>query len=404
MAKSLTEIQCRNATSEGKKIRKLSDGAGLYLWVYDSGEKYWRYRYVIDGKEKSLSLGVYPKVTLQSARKLAVEKGCLLANGKDPSQERKLAKIERKIAADNSFESVAREWYGKYLRTWVDSHAADVMRRLEYNIFPKIGKRPISQITGPELLDVIQDIERRGAFDAAHKTLGMVGQVFRYGIATGRCAYDLAAALRGALTPVNRKHQPAVRPEKFPQLMRDIAKYHQTGGLDTQYGIQLLAHTFLRTGELIGSRWSEVNFEERIWEIPAERMKMNNAHLVPLSDQVIAILNALKPLSRGSDFILPGRNHMVSISNNTILSALYKLGYKGKMTGHGFRSVASTILNETGFNPDVIERQLAHSERNEVRGAYNRAEYIKDRRYMMQWWSDYIDAVTEGRKPEPPVL
>lgn len=390
----LTDADCRNASSGGKKLAKLHDGGGLYLWVYADGTKYWRLRYWLAGKEKSLSLGVYGKgkVSLKDARGRRDEERKRLASGLDPSAERKAVKIRRQYASENSFETVAREWYGKQVHTWVPGHADDVKRRLEKNLFPVIGRRPIAEIDAPELLHAMRKIEERGAYDLAHRVLQVSGQVFRYGIATGRCKRDLSADLRGALTPHKAKHQAAVRVEDLPDLMRAIGTYRDIGDLQTQLALQLLAYTFVRTNELIGAEWSEFDLDEALWVVPAARMKMKTEHVVPLSKQALVVLETLKATSGGSRFVFPGRNRDKPVSNNTMLFALYRLGYKGRMTGHGFRSVASTALNEMGFRADVIERQLAHCERNEVRGAYNRAEYLPERKRMMQRWADYLSA------------
>lgn len=397
----LTTPECKNATSEGRAIRKLHDGGGLYLWVYQDGSKFWRLRYWIDGKEKSLSFGAFPDIPLKEARARRDTERRKIEQNLDPSVEKKAAKIKSKQAATSSFEAVALEWYNKRAHTWVEHHARDVKRRLESNIFPEIGRRPIAEIEAPELLAAVQKIENRGAHDLAHRVLQVCGQVFRYGIATGKCSRDVARDLRGALTPHVAKHQAAIRPDQLPELLRAIDGYDQLGDLQTKLALQLLAITFVRTNELIGAEWSEFDLDNRVWVIPAQRMKMKTEHVVPLAKQALEILEQLKPLSGGSRYILPGRNPDKPISNNTLLFALYRLGYKGKMTGHGFRAVASTALNEMGFRADVIERQLAHCERNEVRGAYNRAEYIKDRTAMMQHWADYLDGVKAKGKILP---
>lgn len=392
----LSAAECKNATSNGAGIRKLHDGDGLYLWVYQDGRKYWRMRYWQAGKEKSLSLGVYPKVSLSDARKRRDELRQQLQADLDPSAERKAANLRKKVAAENSFEAVAREWHSKQLHTWAPRHAIAVNRHLENNIFPTLGKRPIGDIQAPELLQSLRQIEARGSYDLAHRVLQVCGQVFRYGVATGRCSRNLSTDLRGALTPHKMEHQAAVRPEELPALLRAIAGYDETGDKQTRLALQLLAQTFVRTNELIGAEWAEFDLNNALWIIPAGRMKMKAEHVVPLSLQALAILAELKEIASGSRFVFPGRNRDKPISNNTMLFALYRLGYKGKMTGHGFRAVASTILNETGFNPDVIERQLAHCERNEVRGAYNRAEYLPERKRMMQHWADYLDGLARG--------
>ncbi len=392
----LSDRACKNAVCEGKSIHKLHDGGGLYLWVYADGRKYWRLRYRQADKEKSLSLGVFPNVGLKDARQRRDENHKLLDKNLDPSAERKANKHAQKIAATNSFEAIAREWYGKQLHTWVATHANDVIRRLERNLFPYLGRRPIAEIEAQELLTTVGKIEARGAYDLAHRVLQVSGQVFRYGIATGRCKHDLTADLRGALTPHKAKHQAAVRPEELPKLLMSIAAYEQIGDRQTQLALELLSLTFTRTGEMIGASWNEIDIAKAIWIIPAERMKMKAEHIVPLSKQAVAILNELRVVSGGSRLVFPGRNRDKPMSNNTMLFALYRLGYKGKMTGHGFRAVASTILNEQGYDSDVIERQLAHCERNDVRGAYNRAEYLPQRRTMLQEWANYIDELKVG--------
>ena len=397
----LSAVECKNTTSNGAGVRKLHDGDGLYLWVFLDGRKYWRMRYWQAGKEKSLSIGVYPKVALSDARKKREELRKQLEADLDPSAERKATNLRKKLSAENSFEAVAREWYNKQLHTWVPHHAEDVKRRLESNIFPVLGKRPLGQIEAPELLQAIRAIETRGSYDLAHRVLQVCGQVFRYGIATGRCTRNLSTDLRGALTPHVKQHQAAVRAEELPDLLRAMAKYDEIGDKQTRLAMQFLARTFVRTQELIGAEWAEFDLDNALWIIPAARMKMRAEHVVPLSRQSLGILSELKESSRGSRYVFPGRNRDRPISNNTLLFALYRLGYKGKMTGHGFRAVASTILNEAGFKPDVIERQLAHCERNQVRGAYNRAEYLPERKHMMQHWASYLELIEAGAKIIP---
>ncbi len=394
---ALTDTSIRTA-KPGEKIIRLFDGGGLYLEISPAGGKWWRFKYRFQGKEKRLSLGTYPDTGLKAARAKREELRAMLADGIDPSEARKAARREEATRAANSFEAVAREWFEKHARAWVATHAKDVLRRLEGNLFPELGHRPIDAIDAPELLATVRKIEARGSHDLAHRVLSMSGQVFRYGVATGRCARDVAADLRGALTPNVKKHQAAVRPEELPDLLRKIATYDQEGGDTlTRLALQLLGATFVRTGELLGATWDEFDLDAGLWAIPAGRMKMKAEHIVPLSSQALGILEELRPLGCGSRYLFPGRNRDKPLSNNTMLFALYRLGYKGRMTGHGFRAVASTVLNESGlFRPDVIERQLAHCERNEVRGAYNRAEYLPERRKMMQWWGDYLAGVMAG--------
>ena len=397
----LTDAKCKTATSNGQPIRKFADGGGMFLWVYADGRKSWRLRYQMGGKEKSLSLGAYPNVGLKAARAKREAARTQVDAGLDPSAERQADKRRKSLAIGNSFEAVANEWSGKQANTWVASHALDVKRRLEKNIFPLLGNRPIAEIDAPELLAAVRKIEARGAHDLAHRVLSVCGQVFRYGVATGRCRGDLSKDLRGALTPHKKKKQAAVRPEELPDLLRAIASYDEIGDKQTRLALQMLAMTFVRTNELIGAEWTEFNLAGALWIVPASRMKMKQEHIVPLSLQALLLLSTLKEIGGDSRFVFPGRSRDKPVSNNTMLFALYRLGYKGKMTGHGFRAVASTVLNEIGFRSDVIERQLAHGERDDVRAAYNRAEYLPERRKMMQQWADYIDNVSASGKIVP---
>ena len=397
--KLLNDVKLRKAKCpQGQSILKLSDGGGLYLWVFANGKKHWRFRWQVDGKEQSLALGEYPHVSLTQARSHRDALQEKRAAGVDSSESRKAEQQAKIAVAANSFEAVAKEWYGKHVHQWSASHTRDVQRRLEANIFPALGKRPIAEMEAPELLAALRKIESRGSHDLAHRILQVCGQVFRYAIATGRCSRDLSKDLYGALAPHKKKNQAAVRPEELPELMRAVAGYDRLGSSQVRLALELLALTFVRTGELIGATWDEFDMENAVWCIPAERMKMRAEHIVPLTRQTIAKLTELKRLSGYSRFVLPGRDAAKTLSNGAMLMALKRLGYKGKMTGHGFRAVASTILNEQGFRPDVIERQLAHCERNAVRGAYNRAEYLSERKRMMQWWADYLDSVTNGSK------
>ncbi len=391
----LTDLACRTAVAGERKILKLSDGRGLYLWVYADTRKYWRFRYTKAGKEQSLSLGVYPEVGLKEARLRCEAERLKLRNHQDPSNERKAVRRQAILASENSFGAVASEWFDKQSKVWSETHKKDVQRRLEKNILPDLGARPIDQIEAPELLNVMRRIEARGATDLAKRVLGMCGQIFRYGVATGRCKHDLSADLRGALSPHVRKNQNAIKPEELPELMRAIASYHTIGDRQTQIALQLLAHTFVRTSELIEATWDEIDTSKKLWVIPATRMKNKHEHRVPLSAQVISLLEQQSEVCGGSQFVFPGRSREKPISNNTVLFALYGLGYKGRMSGHGFRSVASTYLNEHGFRHDVIERQLAHIDKTSVRGAYNRAEYMPERTQMMQDWSDHLESLVD---------
>jgi integrase len=391
----LTAIAIRNAKPGPKPVR-LYDSGGLYLEISPAGGRWWRFAYRFGGKRKLISLGVFQDIPLTVARERRDAVRRLLADGKDPGAKRKADKREVVNRAVNNFEAVAREWYKRQAHIWAPSHASDVLRRLEYNLFPEIGAMPIADLTAPALLSALRKVEYRGAHDLAHRVLQVSGQIFRYGIATGRCERDLSTDLRGALAPHKGKHQATITPEELPDLLRAIDGYAELGDRLTSLALRLLALTFVRTGELIGAQWKEFDLDSAVWIIPAERMKMKTEHVVPLSRQAVEILRGIHATGGGSRYVFSGRNLDKPISNNTMLFALYRLGYKGKMTGHGFRSVASTMLNETGFRADVIERQLAHGERNAIRGAYNRAEYLSERKAMMQQWADMLYALVQG--------
>lgn len=386
---TLTVLQVKSLKSRDKDY-KVSDGSGLYLFIKSNGAKYWRLAYRFNHKQKTLALGVYPKVSLQEAREKASDAKKQLSNQIDPSGIKRSSKLYEQSENTNSFQTIANEWFMKQKKTWVESHAKDVQRRLVQNIYPKFGDKPINQITSIEILNGIKPIERRNAFDLAHRVLSVCSQVFRYAVTSGKCISDPTRDLKGALTPHVMKHQNAIPPEELQILMSHICTYSEVGDLQTQLALEFLAHTFVRTGELIKATWKEFDLDKCIWKIPASRMKMKREHLVPLTPQVINLLDKLKDIASNSEYVFAGRNQNKHISNNTLLFALYKLGYKGRMTGHGFRAVASTILNENDFRADLIERQLAHLDSNSVRAAYNRAEYIKERIAMMIWWSNYL--------------
>ncbi len=398
---ALTATAIRNAKPASRPVR-MFDGGGLYLEVSPSGGKLWRLKYRFGGKEKLLALGKWDTVSLSEARERCSDAHKLIARGIDPSEKRRADKREAAGRAANSFEAVAREWYDKQAKVWVSHHAADVLRRLEGNLFPDLGARPIAEITAPGLLAAVRRIEHRGAHDLAHRVLQVASQVFRYGVATGRCERDPAPDLRGALTPHKGKNQAAVKLDDVPALLRAVGDYDKIGDRQTSLALRLLALTFVRTGELIGAQWDEIDLDGATWIVPAERMKMRTEHVVPLARQAVDVLRELHTLAGDSRYVLPGRNPDKPISNNTMLFALYRLGYKRQMTGHGFRSIASTLLNESGeFRADVIERQLAHCERNAVRGAYNRAEHLPERRTMMQRYADMLDALAKGAQVIP---
>lgn len=398
----LTAKKIENAKPAAKPQR-LWDSGGLYIEVAPSGGKWWRWKYRFDGKERRISFGTFPESSLSEARGHRDDARKLLKAGTDPGAHRQAEKKRERLVEADAFEAVAREWYQKQVNVWVPRHAADVLRRLNSNLFPDLGDKPIGEITAPQLLAAVRKIEFRGAHDLAHRVLQVASQIFRYGVATGRCERDLAPDLRGALTPHKAQSQAAVKPEELPALMRAIEGYDggKIGGeRATKLALKLLALTFVRTNEMIGARWSELDLDgkQATWTIPGERMKMKEEHVVPLARQASAVLSELRSLAGESEYVFPGRNREKPMSNNTLLFALYRLGYKGKMTGHGFRAVASSKLNEIGFRPDVIERQLAHKEPNKVRRAYNKAEYLPERRKMMQTWADLLDTLCASDK------
>lgn len=398
---ALSPTAVRNAKPGGKS--RLFDAHGLYLQVAPSGGRLWRLKYRFEGKEKLLALGAYPDVSLAAARVRCADARKLLAGGTDPGAQRKADKREAAMADAGTFAAVAREWTGKQHR-WTKEHADAVRRRLEVDLFPDLGALPINTITPPVLLACIRKVEHRGAHYLAHRVLALAGQVFRYAVASGRCERDPTGDLRGALPPAKGRNQAAIRPDELPDLLRAIDGYENIGDRQTSLALRLLCLTFVRTGELINATWDEfrdLNGEAPTWEIPAARMKMRQAHVVPLAPQAVALLAELRTIGGDSRYILPGRNPDKPISNNTLLFALYRLGYKGRMTGHGFRAVASTALNEAGYRPDVIEAQLAHQDADAVRRAYNRAAYLPERRAMMHQWASMVDAYTKGAAVVP---
>ncbi len=396
----LTDLAVRNAKPSAKTAR-LRDERGLYLEVSPKGGKWWRLRYTFQGKENMLSLGVYPDVSLKDARERRDEARKLLAQGVDPSKVRQEEKAEAAAEA-LTFEHVAREWYERFKPKWSPSHSLDVIQRLEKNVFPSLGPRPIRDIPAPELLAAVRLIEGRGAVESARRILQMCGQIFRYAIATGQADRDIAADLRGSLPPAREKHHASITdPKAVAQLLRAIDGYQ--GAFMVLCALRLAPLVFVRPGELRHAEWSEIDFDKAEWRIPGPKMKMKEQHIVPLSTQAIAILRELHPLTGVGKYVFPSvRSSSRAMSENTVLAALRRMGYtKDEMTGHGFRSMASTLLNELGWNRDAIERQLAHAERNAVRAAYNYAEFLPERRRMMQAWADHLDALKAGAKITP---
>lgn len=397
----LTDIDCKTAKPKDKAY-KITDGGGLYLEVQPNGRKYWRMKYRFNGKESRLSFGVYPATPLKKAReerRIAKE---LLNEGKNPNEEKRIEKLERQVDYENNFENVAREWHQQKYHTWKPEHAERILTRLEKDVFPTFGKRPIKSIRPIEILSAVRGVEARGANDLAHRTMQTCSQIFRYAVATGRVERDPTPDLRGALQPVKSKSYAHLSEEELPEFLRKLNNYdtRYNGNMLTKLAFKLLVLTFVRSGEIRGAKWEEIDWDKAQWRIPAERMKMKEPHIVPLCKQSLAILREIQKISGdsyGGNLFPSQQNPRQIMSENTFLRVIEILGYKGKTTGHGFRSTASTILNENGFNRDWIERQLAHCERDQVRSAYNYAEYLPKRTDMMQWWADYIDS--SMRKP-----
>jgi integrase len=392
----LSTAKIQNATAQKKTVR-LFDGRGLYLEIAPTGSRWWRFKYRFAGMEKRISLGVYPDVGLKKARDRRDEMRKLVADGIDPSAARKQQKLMALDATANTFEAVAREWFEKHSANWEASYSVKLLARLEANVFPWLGDRPIRDIKPPELLSVLRRVESRGVLETAHRLMNYCGNIYRYAVATGRAERDISSDLRGALPPSTPQHHASVTdPEGVAALLRAIDGYR--GSNVTRYALQLAPLVFVRPGELRKAEWNEVDFEAGEWRIPAERMKMKTKHIVPLSSQAVAILRTLQPLTGKGHYVFPGaRSRERCMSENTVNGALRRLGWSGsEMTGHGFRSMASTLLNEQGWNRDAIERQLAHTERNSIRAAYNYAEHLPERRRMMQAWSDYLVRLKEG--------
>ena len=391
----LTDTTIRNAKPQDKPYR-LADGGGMYLEVAPAGGKWWRLKYRIGGKEKRLSLGVYPDVSLASARERREEARKLIADGVDPSENRKAQKAAIAESAANSFETIGREWFAKFGPGWVPGHGDKIIRRLARDIFPWIGARPVSELNAPELLKVLRRIEDRGSIETAHRALQNCGQILRYAIATGRAVRDVTGDLRGALAPVKGKHHAAItEPKELAPLLRAIHGYE--GSLVTRTALQLAPLLFVRPGELRSAEWAHINLDAAEWRYTVT--KTQTEHIVPLSRQAVALLRELQPLTGSGRYAFPStRSDKRPMSDVTLLAALRRLGFsKEQATVHGFRATARTILDEVlGFRPDLMEHQLAHAVRDANGRAYNRTAHLEARRDMMQKWSDYLDQLREG--------
>jgi integrase len=389
----LTNIACKNAEPKDRPY-KVTDGGGVYLYVMPTGSKYWHYKYHYAGKEKRLALGVYPDVTLQMAREKRLKARRLLDEGIDPGMEKKRVRRQQELDAHNTFKVIAEEWIEHNLGTWSKNHAGTVRHRLKTDLYPKLGNMPMKDINAPMLLPVLRAIEKRGAHEIARRALQYLGQIFRFAVVTGRCERDITPDMKGALKPFKRGHYAAMEMNELPEFLEVLNGNKARLFPQTQIAVRLLMLTFVRTSELIKATWDEFDLNEKMWVIPAERMKMGRPHMVPLSDQAIELLRELKTLNPPNRIhIFPSRNtprnHM---SNNTILTALARMGYRGTHTGHGFRALAmSTIKEKLKYRHEVVDRQLAHAPKNQIDKAYDRAKYMDERIIMMQEWADYLD-------------
>jgi len=377
-----------------EKPYKLTDGKGLYLLVTATG-KYFRFDYRFNKKRKTLALGTYPDVSLLLARERLLAARKLLADGIDPSENKKL--IKAYTVNPNTFEKIAREWHQKNKHTWTENHAANILSRLEAYIFPWLKEKPITEVIAPTLLSVLRRIEAKGITETAHRMRQVCGKVFRYAIACGLADRDPTADLQGALSPTVSKPMATItEPRKITLLLLAIRSYR--GNNITRCALLLAPLTFVRPGELRHAEWSEINFDSAEWKIPAEKMKMRSPHIIPLSTQALNLLKELKPLTGYSRYVFPStRVENRAMSENTVNAALRRMGYiKDEMTGHGFRAMASTLLHEQGWSTDVIERQMAHKERNSVKAAYNYAQHLPERKIMMQHWADYLETLVKN--------
>jgi integrase len=396
---ALTNKAIENAKPK-EKAYKLADTKGMYLYVTTKGQRYWRMDYRFEGKRKTLALGVYPDVSLKKAREKLDTARTQLADGIDPTAQKRAAKLAQ--AGKESFEAIAREWFDKFSPNWATTHSSKIKSRLEQDVYPYAGKRPINNLTAPEILAILRRVESRGALETAHRVRQHIGQVMRYAVATGRAERDPTQDLRGALPPTKVKHHGSITdPKRIGDLLRAIDGYD--GQHITRCALKLTPLVFVRPGELRKAEWSEFDLNAAEWRIPSDKMKMKQPHIVPLSSQAVDILRDIHPLTGHGKFVFPGiRSRKRPMSENTVNAALRRMGYEpGDMTAHGFRSMASTLLNEQGWHRDAIERQLAHAERNDVRAAYNYAEHLPERRKMMQAWADYLYALKEGGKIIP---
>lgn len=376
------------------KEYKLTDGGGLYLLIKPNGAKYWRLKYRVLGKEKKLSIGVYPDISLSDARLKREEARKIVALGGDPSEEKRVEKLAQKASVENNFKAIALEWH-EYKRTgWSKGYADDLMEAFENDIFPDLGKRPIAEIKPLEMLTTLRKLEKRGVLDKLRKIRQACNQVFRYAIVTGRAESNPASELSSALATPKSQHFPHLLAEELPKFLQALEAY--SGSPITRLATRILMLTGVRTIELRLAEWKEFDLDKAIWEVPKERMKMRRPHMVPLSTQVVEALREIKVVTGRYSLVFPGRNDITKpMSEASINQVLKRIGYHGKATGHGFRHTMSTILHEQGYNTAWIELQLAHVDKNTIRGTYNHAQYLEQRREMLQWYGNYVDGLVK---------
>ncbi|KHS64174.1 integrase [Pectobacterium brasiliense] len=377
------------------KPYKMADGGGLYLLVKTNGSRYWRLKYRIDGKEKLLALGVYPDVSLADARAKRDEARKGIAGGIDPLEVKKEQKVEREAQVKNTFQEIALEWHNMKVKKWSAGYASDILEAFNKDVFPFIGQRPIADIKPLELLNVLKKMEDRGATEKAKKVRQRCGEVFRYAIVTGRAEYNPAPDLTSAMQGHESTHYPFLTIEELPAFFKALAGY--SGSELVVLAARLMIITGVRTGELRGALWSEIDTDKALWEISAERMKMRRPHIVPLSVQALEIIEKIRAMTGNFPLLFPGRNDPGKTMSEASINQVFKrIGYTGRVTGHGFRHTMSTVLHEQGYNTAWIETQLAHVDKNAIRGTYNHAQYLDGRREMLQWYADYMDSLENG--------
>ncbi|HEK2025862.1 TPA: tyrosine-type recombinase/integrase [Proteus mirabilis] len=392
----LTDMAIKKAKPR-EKVYSLGDGNGLSLIVEPNGSKGWRFRYQFNGKSKMISLGIYPVITLNEAREKRDNARKLVANGVDPSEARKEERNKVSGQSENTFKKITLEWFNGRKDRWSEGYRDDMMEAFENDVFPYIGDRPIAEIKPLELLEVLSIMEERGVTEKLKKVRQRCGEVWKYAIITGRAEYNPAPDLASAFIPHQRENYPYLLADELPEFLSSVDKYQ--GSQIVRTALNILMLTGLRPGELRKSEWSFIDFESRTWKLPEKIMKMGRVHVVPMSDQVISLLRQIQPISGDYQYIFPSRtNHKKHLSEMAINTMIGRMGYRGRATGHGFRHTMSTILHEKGFNTAWIELQLAHVDKNSIRGTYNHALYLEGRRDMMQWYADYIDELRSKKK------